>query len=123
MPTPHRMPPPGVLLFLGYGLVILATIGVSLRWVVDMAISAPISFPGLVVMILLAYTIFTITLVLQRKEAARGLAVGLTTLTVPLAFFFLVSPVPILVLAPGILGVLLWVGLRRPASRAWFCEP
>jgi hypothetical protein len=112
-----------VLLFLGYGLLILAAIGVSLRWVVDMAISAPISFPGLVVMILLAYTIFTITLVLQRKEAARGLAVGLSTLTVPLAFFFLVSPVPILVLAPGILGVLLWVGLRRPASRAWFCEP
>jgi hypothetical protein len=123
MPTSRRLPPPGVLLFLGYGLLILATIGVSLRWVVDMAISAPISFPGLVVMILLAYTIFTITLVLQRKEAARGLAVGLSTLTVPLAFFFLVSPVPILVLAPGILGVLLWIGLRRPASRAWFCEP
>jgi hypothetical protein len=123
MPTSRRLPPPGVLLFLGYGLLILATIGVSLRWVVDMAISAPISFPGLVVMILLAYTIFTITLVLQRKEAARGLAVGLSTLTVPLAFFFLVSPVPILVLAPGTLGVLLWVGLRRPASRAWFCEP
>ena len=123
MSTSRRLPPPGVLLFLGYGLLILATIGVSLRWVVDMAISAPISFPGLVVMILLAYTIFTITLVLQRKEAARVLAVGLSTLTVPLSFFFLVSPVPILMLAPGILGVLLWVGLRRPASRAWFCEP
>jgi hypothetical protein len=123
MLPPRRLPPPGVLLFLGYGLLILATIGVSLRWVVDMAISAPISFPGLVVMILLAYTIFTITMVLQRKEAARGLAVGLSTLTIPLAFFFLVSPVPVLVLGPGILGVLLWVGLRRPASRAWFCEP
>jgi len=123
MLMPRRLPPPGVLLFLGYGLLILATIGVSLRWVVDMAISAPISFPGLVVMILLAYTIFTITMVLQRKEAARGLAVGLSTLTIPLAFFFLVSPVPVLVLGPGILGVLLWVGLRRPASRDWFCEP
>jgi hypothetical protein len=123
MPSSRHLPPPGVLLFLGYGLTILATIGVSLRWVVDMAISAPISFPGLVVMILLAYTIFTITLVLQRKEAARGLAVGLSTLTVPLALFFLVSPVPILVVGPGILGILLWIGLRRPASRAWFCEP
>ena len=123
MPASRRLPPPGVLLFLGYGLMILATIGVSLRWVVDMAISAPISFPGLVVMILLAYTIFTITLVLQRKEAARGLAVGLSTLTVPLALFFLVSPVPILVVGPGILGILLWIGLRRPASRAWFSEP
>jgi hypothetical protein len=119
----RRVPPPGVLLFLGYGLLILATIGVSLRWVVDQANSAPISFTGLVVMILLAYTIFTVTLVLQRKEAARGLAVGLSTLTIPLAFFFLVSPVPLLALAPGILGILLWIGLRRPASRAYFSEP
>jgi hypothetical protein len=49
--------------------------------------------------------------------------VGLSTLTVPLALFFLLSPVPILVFGPGILGALLWVGLRRPASRAWFSEP
>ena len=34
-------------------------------------------------MILLAYTIFTITLVLQRKEVARGLALGLASLTIP----------------------------------------
>ncbi len=121
--TSRRVPPPGVLLFLGYGFLILAGIGISLRWVIDQAIDAPISFPGLVVMILLAYTIFTITMVLQRKEAARGLAVGLSTLTVPLALFLLVSPVPILVLGPGVLGLLLWFGLRRPASRAWFCEP
>jgi len=120
---PRRFPPPGVLLFLGYGFLILATIGVSLRWVVDQAISAPISFTGLVVMILLAYTIFTITLVLQRKEAARGLAVGLSTLTIPLALFLVVSPVPLLALAPGILGILLWIGLRRPTSRAYFNEP
>jgi len=123
----RRFPPPGVLLFLGCGFLILAAIGVSLRWVVDQAIGAPISFPGLVVMfpglvvmILLAYTI---TLVLQRKEAARGLAVGLCTLTIPLAIFFLVSPVPPLALGPGILAILLWIGLRRPASRAYFSEP
>jgi hypothetical protein len=119
----RRFPPPGVLLFLGYGFLILGTIGASLRWVVDQAIDNPISFPGLVVMILLAYTIFTITLVLQRKEAARGLAAGLSTLTVPLAVFLLVSPVPLVALGPGLLGVLLWIGLRRPASRAWFNEP
>ena len=126
----RRLPPPGVLLFLGYGFLILAAIGVSLRWVVDQAIDAPISFPGLVVMfpglvvmILLAYTIFTITLVLQRKEAARGLAVGLSTLTIPLTIFLLVSPVPPLALGPGILAILLWIGLRRPASRAYFSEP
>ncbi len=119
----RRFPPPGVLLFLGFGFLILSMIGVSLRWVVDQAIGSPISLPGLVVMILLAYTIFTITLVLQRKEAARGLATGLSTLTIPLAIFLLVSPVPPLALAPGILGILLWIGLRRPASRAWFSEP
>jgi len=119
----RRLPPPGVLLFLGYGFLILAAIGVSLPWVVDRAISTPISLPGLVVMILLAYTIFTITLVLQRKEAARALAVGLSTLTIPLAIFLVVSPVPALALAPGVLAFLLWVGLRRPASRAWLSEP
>lgn len=124
MPAGHpRLPPPGVLLFLGYGFVILAGIGVSLPWVVDQAIDNPVSFTGLVVMILLAYTIFTITLVLQRKEAAGGLAVGLCTLTVPLAIFFLFSPVPLLTLGPGFLGLLLWVGLRRPSSRAYFSEP
>lgn len=118
-----RFPPPGVLLFLGYGFLILGTIGASLPWVVDQAIDNPISLPGLVVMILLAYTIFTITLVLQRKEAARGLAVGLSTLTIPLAVFLLVSPVPPVALGPGLLAILLWIGLRRPASRAWFNEP
>jgi len=119
----RRLPPPGVPLFLGYGFLILSAIGVSLRWLVDQAIDTPISFPGLVVMILLAYTIFTITLVLQRKETARGLAVGLSTLTIPLAIFFLFSPVPVRALGPGILGLMLWVGLRRPASRAYLSEP
>jgi hypothetical protein len=117
-----RIPPPGVLLFLAYGLLILAGIGVSLPWVVDQAIDNPVSLTGLVVMILLAYTIFTITLVLQRKEAAHGLAVGLTTLTVPLAVFLLFSPAPVLAAGPGLLGLLLWVGLRRPASRAYLSE-
>ena len=60
-----------------YALLILAGIGLSLRYVVDTAISAPVSPEGIVVMVLLAYTIFTTTLVLQRKQAARGLALGL----------------------------------------------
>ena len=46
---------------------------------------------GIVVMVLLAYTIFTTTLVLQRKQAARGLALGLASLTVPLIPLLLLS--------------------------------
>ena len=72
---------PAILLFLVYAGLILAGIGISLRYVIDLAIGAPVSGPGVVVMVLLAYTIFTTTLVLQRKEASRGLALGLASLT------------------------------------------
>ena len=81
--------PGGIRLFLVYALVILAGIGISLRGVIDLAIGAPVSGPGVVVMVLLAYTIFTTTLVLQRKQAARGLALGLASLTLPLFVFLL----------------------------------
>ena len=76
--------PGGIRLFLVYAFLILAGIGLSLRSVVDLAISTPVSFEGLIVMVLLAYTIFTTTLVLQRKQAARNLALGLASLTIPL---------------------------------------
>src|SRR5436309_2476402 len=89
----HRQPPPAparpggmppvVRLFLGYALAIITVIGLSLRFVVDQAISAPVSGLGVVVMALLAYTIFTTTLVIQRKEVGRGLALGLASLTIP----------------------------------------
>ena len=46
-------------------------------------------------MVLLAYTIFTTTLVLQRKEASRGLALGLASLTVPLVPYLLLTGLPI----------------------------
>lgn len=115
--------PAGIRLFLGYAFAILVLVGLSLRTVVDLAVNAPISFEGLVVMSLLAYTIFTITLVLQRKEAARGLALGLSSLTVP--------AVPILALGgflgPAILvallAVALFYGLTRPAVRSYLNEP
>ena len=58
-------------------------------------------------MILLAYTIFTTTLVLQRKQAAYGWPSGLASLTVPLVLLLLVSPVhpalPVFVAAFGLL--------------------
>ena len=67
--TVRRMPA-GIRLFLFYAFAILAGIGLSLRFVVDQAIGAPISGTGVVVMVLLAYTIFTTTLVLQRRRRA-----------------------------------------------------
>ena len=74
--------PGGVRLFLIYALLILAAIGVALPRIIELAVGVPVSFEGLLAMILLAYTIFTTTLVLQRKEAARALAVELHVLEV-----------------------------------------
>jgi hypothetical protein len=115
--------PGGVRIFLGYAFLVLGLIGLSLRWVVDQAISAPISLPGVVVMVLLAYTIFTTTLVLQRKEASRTLALGLSTLTLPAIPLALLSAQPIAAVVFAILAALLFFGLTRPEVRAWLNEP
>jgi FtsH-binding integral membrane protein len=118
-----RNMPGGIRLFLLYALVILVGIGLSLRYVVDQAISAPVSLPGVVVMILLAYTIFTTTLVLQRKQAAFGLAVGLASLTIPLVILLLTSPVhPALPVFTAAFGLLLFRGLLRPDVRRYLSE-
>ena len=115
--------PGGVRIFLGYACLILGLIGVSLRWVIDQAISAPVSGPGIVVMVLLAYTIFTTTLVIQRKEASRMLALGLSTLTLPAVPLLLLSAQPVAALFVGVLALLLFFGLTRPEVRAWLNEP
>jgi len=118
-----RLMPGGIRLFLVYAFLILAGIGLSLRFVVDQAIAAPVSLLGVIVMVLLAYTIFATTLVLQRKQAGRGLAIGLASLTVPTALLLAISPVPIA--APifvAVLGVLLFRGLLRPEVRAYLNE-
>ena len=119
----RRIPPVGLLLFLGYAFLVLGAIGLSLRWVVDMAIGAPVSLPGIVVMVLLAYSIFTITMVLQRKQAARGLALGLTTLTIPAVPLLLLGPVPPMAIAPAVLAIALFLGLGRPSVKDWLSEP
>jgi hypothetical protein len=118
-----RAMPGGIRLFLLYALLILAGIGLALRTVVDLAISTPVSFEGLVVMALLAYTIFTTTLVLQRKQAARGLALGLASLTVPLVPLLLLSGLLVEAVFVGTLGLLLFRGLLRPEIRAYLSEP
>jgi hypothetical protein len=118
-----RQMPGGLRLFLLYAGLILAGIGLSLRFVVDQAIEASVSFVGVVVMALLAYTIFTVTLVLQRKEAARGLAIGLVSLTVPLVPLLLLSQLPIEGIFVAAFGLLLFRGLLRPEVRAYLNEP
>lgn len=118
-----RAMPGGVRLFLFYALLILTGVGLSLRTVVDLAISTPVSFEGLVVMILLAYTIFTTTLVLQRKQAGRGLALGLSSLTIPLVPLLALVGAFVAAIFVAALGLLLFRGLLRPEVRAYLNEP
>jgi len=118
-----RAMPGGIRLFLVYALLILAGIGISLRSVVDTAISTPVSLEGVVVMVLLAYTIFTTTLVLQRKQAARGLALGLASLTIPLVPLLALSRLIVEAIFIAALGLLLFRGLLRPEVRAYLNEP
>jgi hypothetical protein len=114
--------PSGIRLFLLYAALILTGIGLSLRFVVDQAIAAPVSPLGVVVMVLLAYTIFTTTLVLQRKQAARNLALGLASLTVPLVPFLLLGGLVVQAVFVGALALLLLRGLLRPDVRAYLNE-
>lgn len=118
-----REMPSGIRFFLIYALLILAGIGVSLRFVIDLAIGAPVSGPGVVVMVLLAYTIFTTTLVLQRKEASRALALGLASLTLPLIPFLFVTGLLVQAVFVLALAALLFRGLLRPEVRAYLSEP
>lgn len=115
--------PPGIRIFLGYAFLVLGGIGLSLRYVIDAAIDAPVSPIGLIVMVLLAYTIFTTTLVLQRKEAARSLALGLSTLTIPAIPLLLLAAQPVAALFVALLAVLLFRGLTRPSVRGYLSEP
>ena len=88
----------------------LAFVGLTLPLVVDQAVEAPVSVTGIIYMLLLAYLIFTMTLVLQRKQAGYPLALGLATLSLPL--------VPILFLSPaGLPGALIALDRRGPGHR------
>ena len=118
-----RSMPWGVRGFVLYALALFVVVGLTLPVVVAQAVQAPITPAGVIWMLLLAYLIFTLTLVLQRKEAGWLLALGLASLTLP--------PIPLLALAgagPAALAVaavalVLYSGLLRPAARAWFAEP
>jgi hypothetical protein len=109
--------PLGVVLFMVYGLLMLAFIGLTLPKVIDLAVEAPVSALGIIYMLLLAYLIFTLTLVLQRKQAAYPLAIGLASIGLTLV---LISPLGAFVF---VAAVAVLIGLRQRASRAWFIEP
>lgn len=118
-----RQMPIGVRAVLLFGFVLLVGVGLTLPLVVEQAVEAPVSALGLLWMLLLAYLVFTLTLILQRKQAAWMLSVGLATLSVPLTVVLLsVADLPGAALG-GLLAVGLFVALRSPATRAWFSEP
>ena len=114
--------PSGIRIFLVYAFLILVGIGLSLRFVVDQAIAAPVSPLGVVVMVLLAYTIFTTTLVLQRKQASRNLAIGLASLTLPLIPLLLLGGLIVQAIFVSALAALLFRGLLRPEVRTYLNE-
>jgi hypothetical protein len=114
--------PWGVALFVVYALLILAGVGLSLGFVVDQAQTVPVTPLGLVVMALLAYTIFTLTLVLQRKAAARTLTLGLASLTLPAIGLAFVYGQAILGAIGAAFAALLFRGLTRPAVGGWLDE-
>lgn len=115
--------PSGVRIFMAYAFVVLAFVGLTLPLVVDEAVEAPVTGTGILWMLLLAYLIFTMTLVLQRKQAAYVLSLGLASLTIPLiGVLGLYAGLPGAIFAL-VLAIILFRALRRPASRSWFTEP
>ena len=115
--------PWGVGLFLAYAFLILAGVALALGPVVEQAVLIPITLLGVVMMALLAYTIFTITLVLQRKAAARALALGLVSLTAPAIPLALLWGQLIAAVVLALVGFLLYRGLRAPRALAWLDQP
>lgn len=118
-----RAMPFGILIFLVYGTLILLGIATVLPEVVEMAVLVPLTFTGLVVMILLAYTIFTMTLVLQRKQAGRGFALGLASLSVPVVPLLILGGRPLQAVVVAAVAALLIYGLLRPDVRRYLAEP
>jgi hypothetical protein len=118
-----REMPGGVLLVLAFGFTLLAAVGLTLPLVINEAVEAPVSPLGLLWMLLLAYLVFTLTLILQRKQAAWLLSLGLASLSVPLAVI-LFEWAGVIGAAVGVaLAIVLFAFLTRPKARAWYTEP
>src|SRR5688572_23548000 len=110
--------PPGVRLVLGFGFLLLAGVGITLPLVIDQAIEASVSPLGLLWMLLLAYLVFTLTLILQRKQAAWLLSLGLASLSIPIAVILYTWAGALGALAGVILVIGLFMALLRgPQAR------
>ena len=118
-----RQMPPGVRLILAFGFVLLAAVGLTLPLVVNQAVTAPISELGLLWMLLLAYLVFTLTLILQRKQAGWLLSIGLASLSVPLIVILFSWGGAVGALMGIGLAVVLFLALRAGRTRAWYSEP
>lgn len=118
-----RQMPNGVRVILAFGFALLAVVGLTLPLVINEAVEAPVSPLGLLWMLLLAYLVFTLTLILQRKQAAWLLSIGLASLSVPLALILFSWAGVVGALAGVVLVVMLFLALRRPRARSWFSEP
>jgi hypothetical protein len=118
-----RAMPTGVRLVLLFGFVLLAGVGLTLPLVVNQAIEAAVTPIGLLWMLLLAYLVFTLTLILQRKQVAWMLSLGLATLSVPLAIALWLWGGFVGALIGIVLALLLFWSLRAEPVRAWFNEP
>ena len=117
-----RRMPLQVGLLLAFGLLLLAGLALTLPLIVAQAVDAPISPIGLLWMLLIAYLIFTLTLVLQRKQAGWLFAVGMASLVVPLTLILWEwAGIAAALAGVAIGGVLLW-SLRDPRARSWFSE-
>lgn len=114
--------PAGVVAVTAFGLLLLGGLGLTLPLVVDQAVEAPVSPIGLLWMLLIAYVVFTLTLILQRKQAGWGLSVGLASLALPLTLILWVWAGAPGVLAGVVVGTILFVALRSPRSREWFSQ-
>jgi hypothetical protein len=117
-----RSMPGGVKLIMGFGFILLAGVGLTLPLIINQAVEAPVSPIGLLWMLLLAYLVFTLTLILQRKQAGWMLSVGLASLGVPIALIlFFWAGVPGAIFGIGLVGML-FTSLRGERVRAWFSE-
>ena len=115
--------PNGVRMVLAFGFVLLAGVGLTLPLVINTAVEAPISPLGLLWMLLLAYLVFTLTLILQRKQAAWLLSLGLATLSIPVALILYTWAGTIGAVVGAAIAIMLFLALRGARVRAWFSEP